>query len=225
MVLFGWSTFNSTHGIYETKEIHEKNIEKFIEKQMKNDKIATFPNPGVPTTVIYSTFLDTRTGYLYDKNNSEFDFNKSSIYYYGGDSAVPSISTLFAGLKWAYEKENGRAKHGVQFVEYCSLLHKNSKYGFKKFAKAKDHANSFVALGCSCINDHGEYILDNVEAKRCAHSTMINDEPLINFLGTTISTEPIHDELSEYSERVRKAIGMYSPLFNYLGACNEWLLK
>ena len=103
---FGYENIDIT-GIYETREIHMKNIEKFYENQMKNDQISTFPNPGVPTTLVYSTFIQTPSAFLFEKNNSNFDFNSTNIHNYGGDGSVPSISVLFPGLKWAYEKGRG----------------------------------------------------------------------------------------------------------------------
>jgi hypothetical protein len=101
---FGYSDLNSSQGIFETKEEHRKNIQKFYEEKLKYDKISSFPNSDIPTTLVYSTFLNTRTAFLYERNNETFIFNSSNIHFYGGDGTVPSISSLFLGFKWAYEK-------------------------------------------------------------------------------------------------------------------------
>jgi len=164
------------------------------------------------------------TSFLYAKNNSDFEFNTSSVYFYGGDGSVPSISSLFAGLKWAYEKEQNVTTNGVQFVEFCSLLNKDPKYGYKSFEKLNEN-NQYVALGCDCLDDKNEFVLKNFEKNKCSHSTMINDKKLIGFVENLVSTEQTHDTLSEYEDSIRKAIGMYNPLLNYVDVCNGYLIR
>ncbi len=105
---FAYSDMNSSQGIFETKEEHRKNIQKFYEEKLKNDKVSSFPNSDIPTTLVYSSYLNTRTAFLYEGNNDTFIFNSSNIYFYGGDGTVPSISSLFAGFKWAYEKSQSK---------------------------------------------------------------------------------------------------------------------
>ena len=72
-------------------------------------------------------------------------------------------------------------KNGVQFVEFCSLLNKNDKYGYKKFSNITDE-NEYIALGCECLDD--EILnLDVISSNhKCGHSVIINDNILIQFL-------------------------------------------
>ena len=100
---FGYENLEIS-GIYETRQIHAENIEKFYKYQIENDQILDFPNPELPITLVYSSYLETATAYLYQKNNSKLEFNSSNIHFHGGDGTVPSISALFPGLKWAFEK-------------------------------------------------------------------------------------------------------------------------
>lgn len=223
---FGYESLNKTQGIFETKELHEENIGKFFKEQAENNHLSSFPRPQVPVTIIYTQFINTRSGSIYKKGDPNFQWNNNTILYYGGDGSVPSISSLYPGLKWAYEHEKQMDKDssGVQFVEFCSLLNKDEKFGYKSFQNVSND-NHFIGIGCECLNDDGSLILENIEKGLCTHSTMVNDIYLIRFVQNIISINPTHDKLSDYPADVQEAIKSYTTEMSYENACNILLSR
>ena len=117
-----------------------------------------------------------------------------------------------------------QSKHGIQFVEYCSLLNKDEKYGYKRLDEIKNE-NEYIALGCDCLNDE-KLNLDLIKSKKCSHSTMINDNILIGFLENIVSLEPKYDNISSYNNSTIDALNFHiKEAKNYEVECNKLLHK
>jgi len=104
--------FKSKSGI-DDESIPDKynlNNSEFQEtiKLMQNYQKEISPNkevlpPNVPLSIVYGSFLDTKTSFLYNRNQLDKLFTSDQIHYFGGDGTVNSYSSLLPGLKWIYD--------------------------------------------------------------------------------------------------------------------------
>jgi hypothetical protein len=62
--------------------------------------------PNVPTSVIYGSFLDTKTAYVYNHTQNLTIFPAKQIYFYGGDGTVTTYGSLLPALKWIYDNNH-----------------------------------------------------------------------------------------------------------------------
>jgi len=169
-------------------------------------RLMTFQNPKVPTTIIFGSFLDTRTAYYFNKKTK--NFSQNDVILFGGDGTVPTYSPLIPGLKWIYEKKSGYENSDIQLAEYCSLLSEDKKYSKENLDLAKE---TYAHLPCSCLKE-GKYDLDQLvsSSPTCSHSSMINDPKLIDFILDLASKEETHINLKHYPESIISAINNYS---------------
>ena len=209
-----------TNSQEEDYDLIENVTNKMFEYQKLNDKLKNSPGPKVPTTVVYASFLDTRTAYNFDTENLN-SFRREDILMFGGDGTVPTYSALFPALKWIYERDFLKFKetNEVQIVEYCSLLSKNPKNTID-FTDNKFLKEPYLHLGCTCLNDKNDWDVEKLNSNdsTCTHSSFVNDPILIEFIFNVLSREKIDLE----SKEILTLIENYKSI-NYEQKCNKIL--
>ena len=195
-----------TKSYFETKDFVRQGCKKSIEYNNNISIIKDLPPPPVDTDLIYASFAHTAAAFiLYDK-----DFTKEGkIFNKGGDATVPTWSSLLTGLKWIYEKKTNNLSPKFKLVEYCSRLGKSGKYAFNPNIE-----QSFIALGCSCLNKNNQY---DSSYGDCEHASMINDDTFIDYLLSVVDDPKID---ITYSAAKKKAILNYNGNSNHESLCN-----
>ena len=191
---------------FETKAQVREGCKKSIEYNNNISIIKDLPAPPVDTDLIYASFAHTSAAFiLYDQ-----DFTKEgTIFNKGGDTTVPTWSSLLTGLKWIYEKKTNNLSPKYKLVEYCSRLGKSGKYAFNPNVE-----QDFIALGCSCLNKNNQY---DSSYGDCTHAALINDDTFIDYLLSVVDDPKIG---ITYSNNKKKAILNYNPNSNYESLCN-----
>lgn len=64
-----------------------------------------FDAPNVPTSLIYGSFIDTKTAYLYNEKQNLEIFPSNQVYFSGGDGTVTTYGSLLPALKWIYDND------------------------------------------------------------------------------------------------------------------------
>lgn len=88
----------------ENTNLMNSKIKAMINKHnslYENDEI--LPVPLIPITIIYSTFIKTRSAYYFNKDSQSTPFVSDDIAYSGGDGTVNTYSSFIPGLKWIYD--------------------------------------------------------------------------------------------------------------------------
>lgn len=75
-------------------------MQKYQDEICPNKEIL---QPNVPLSIVYGSFLDTKSAFLYNRNQGDKVFNWDQINFYGGDGTVNSYSSVLPGLKWIYD--------------------------------------------------------------------------------------------------------------------------
>jgi hypothetical protein len=75
---------------------------KYAEEVNPNKNVES---PNVPTSVIYASFLDTKTAYIYNQTQNLAFFPAKQIYFHGGDGTVTTYGSLLPALKWIYDNK------------------------------------------------------------------------------------------------------------------------
>jgi hypothetical protein len=202
----------------DTEEEFYEKVKRMISYHSEESTVKDAPLPLVNTTIIYGTSLLTPTAFLYDKKANISDFNSlKDVFYKGGDDSVPTYSSFLVGLKWIYDSKLQNSTKSVQFVEYCSSL---SKYGNSvRSNNLKDLDQSYLTIPCSCLTEEGAPI-KNTNLKKCGHSQMINDSPLISFVEQYLYTNN-----DKTTKSFMNALNKYDKNVDYLDQCNQGLVK
>ena len=213
---------NTISPVEDDYDFIENVATKMFEYQKLNDKIKNSPGPKVPTTIVYASFLDTRTAYNYDKKKSD-TFTKDEVLMFGGDGTVPTYSSLLTGLKWIYERDflNMTETNEVQIVEYCSLLANNPKTKID-FTDNKFLKQPYLHLGCTCLRNGNDWDVERLMTgdTTCSHESLVIDPILIEFIFNVVSQENVDPKEKEYEA----AVEIYESI-NYEHKCNKILLK
>ena len=179
--------------------------------------------PLVPTSIIYGSFLDTKTSYFYNKEQNETIFDSKQIYFHGGDGTVSTYSSLLPALKWLYDlksQKKNSTNSEIEIISYCSMLSKDPEFSYFENLKNNSTKKTFYGLDCECLGEDG-YIMDKVmkDTDKCSHSTMISDKNVIDFVYISSRNEKMYDNIEEYSEEVKKAFRDYKDK-DYEKSCN-----
>jgi hypothetical protein len=197
-------------------------VKSMINYHSKLSKTRNLDIPKVDTIVLYSSFLPTKTAYLFDTKKIQEQFSNIDVLSRGGDGTVSSWSSLLVGLKWIFDKyythEDKILQQNIQVIEYCSILSQFGKeYLFNKNAETPQE---FSVLSCDCLDSDGLYKTAETSKNACDHSNMISDSKVIKFL-EEIST----DEKFVIDDQVIETLKRYNINLNYENQCNDDLLK
>lgn len=188
---------------FETKEESKAKTEAVINYHNEISLTKELIIPPVDTTVIYSNYILTETGYAWDQSKEEtFDSTMNK----GGDGTVPNWSSYLVGLKWLYDKKVNNLPQNITLVEYCSLLAENDKYGYDE----KNPNKIFFGLGCDCLKN-------KTYKKGCDHAPMMIDNVLIDYIKTLIY--PKNDQEEHFDEK-REALLRYKFDSDYSKVCS-----
>lgn len=228
--LFDFKNFGQILG----EEITVSNLEDIIKKYSFSDikdfgfdvvqeNNVKLPSLGLPTSIVYSTRVDTEGGHNFKidprektlkdefcKAGKDFEF-----IYVTGDGTVPSASAVTPFIKWAWEFEEKKSgSHPVKFVEVCSGKNMRltpydgeDEKGVKIIEK-----NEYQGIECNCREG---------KVKDCTHIGMLlldsfNDY-LMNALkkGETSVLDPDVEKMSEQEiENFVEQCDMYYEAYN-----------
>ncbi len=74
-----------------------------------SETLSEMDPPKVPTSVVYMSYLDTKTNYIYMPDRKKHMMTKDDINYFGGDGTVGTYSSLIPAMKWIYDnKKNSK---------------------------------------------------------------------------------------------------------------------
>jgi hypothetical protein len=195
-------------------------VKTMIDYQVKISTTRNLKIPQVDTIVVYSSFLPTKTAFLFDSVKNQIEFENIDVLSRGGDGTVSSWSSLLVGLKWIYDKYNDKDNvlpQNIQLVEFCSLLSKSGKeYLYDKKAKTPQE---FSVLSCDCLDSDGLYKTEETSANKCSHSEMISDKKIIKFIEDNLIDEDFQfgEEIVDFLKNFRNV--------NYEDECNKDLLN
>ena len=196
---------------FESYDLINKGIKESIDQHTKISKTKDLEAPPVDTDIIYASFAETHGAFVLNEN----DFTKEGITYYkGGDNTVPNWSSLLTGMKWIYDKQKKGLKQNFKLIEYCSRLSDSGKY---KYDYTKNQ--SFIALGCSCLNSKNQYT-DKI--KDCTHAALLNDNSVINYVINQINDPNKQNEITKGKTKAAKT---YNQNAQFENECNDDLWK
>jgi len=153
-----------------------------MQDELENSLINDLPVPPVKTTIVYASYLQTRSAYYINRHKQLKTYERSNIYWSGGDGVANTYSSILPGLKWIYDAKLDKTKNNkINFVEYCSLLHDADDFKWNKQSKEE---KEFTSIGCACLSHDNEYILSNINTDndRCSHGTIITDDSIIYYV-------------------------------------------
>ena len=205
---FQYQYYKLDRAYFESRESFLKKAKKILEYHRQTSNLKDLPIPPVDTTIIYTNFIPTNTGFITEKVPKE-DLIDSQILDKGGDGTVPNWSSYLVGLKWLYDKKKDNKPQIITLVEYCSKLAKTDKY---KYVEGTN--KSFYALGCTCLNENNDYVSHN----GCNHATMLSDNKLIDYIGSVIFNK---EDTSGATSGRKQAIKNYNKNKDYLNECNN----
>lgn len=138
-------------------------MDLFAVENEEGRSLATLPEPGVPVTVIFTSYYETQLVYEFEQDLSPFADNHTfaypkSIKSTSGDTSVPSFSVLMPVSRWISLGNRGKS---VKAVELCG------QHG--PFGKHYD------SLPCQCVqNQFANQIV-------CSHACMISDPHVVEY--------------------------------------------
>lgn len=152
---------------------------KIYQSALEN-KLNLLQNPNVPTTIIYSSLLNTTKRINYKINPQEQTIKKNEFFWdeeliYGkGDGNMLSSSILVPASKWIWELKNQTPNaKPIKVYEMCSN-YENSQNN--------SHDSIFSGYECKCLK--------NNEIKNCIHSCLISDSGVIDLIFQRIKKHP-----------------------------------
>ena len=89
--------------------------------------------PNVPTSIIYGSFLDTKTAYLYNETQNLGIFPANQIFFHGGDGTVTTYGSLLPALKWIYDKNEINKTCKIIINEFLKVVGRNGTLAFPTF--------------------------------------------------------------------------------------------
>lgn len=104
-----------------TQEEYQRDLELMTSKMEELESPNDFDSPKVPTSIVYSSYLDTKNNYIYNASQTNLTFTKENINYFGGDGTVSTYSSLIPAMKWLYD--NKKASKQIQHLLYNSVFH------------------------------------------------------------------------------------------------------
>lgn len=94
-----------------TTEFHTS-VELMLKYSKEIDPNVELLRPNVASSIVYSSFLDTKTSFLYNKDQKDKLFSQEQIYFHGGDGTVTTYSSLLPALKWYIDAQS----EGIIFI-------------------------------------------------------------------------------------------------------------
>jgi len=85
------------------KTEYERVLEIMINNTWEKESIEELDSPKVPTSILYSSYLDTKTNYIYRPDGHNKELDHQDINYFGGDGTVATYSSLIPAMKWIYD--------------------------------------------------------------------------------------------------------------------------
>jgi len=88
---------------------YQRALEIMTEKTNEMESLKELDPPKVPTSILYSSYLDTKTNYIYMPDKQNKTLTKDEINYFGGDGTVATYSSLIPAMKWIFDnKKNSK---------------------------------------------------------------------------------------------------------------------
>ena len=199
---------------FESQASFNEKSQKMLEYHSQTSILRTrsLPAPPVDTTVLYTNFIPTSSGFILDQTKTQEKLPDEQILEKGGDGTVPNWSSYLIGLKWLYDKKKKGLKQDITLVEYCSPLSKSGS----KFAYKEGTTKKFYAIGCDCLDANNSY----KSFKGCNHAGMLSDNKLIDYLKTIIYNK---NDATGVTEGKKAAVANYKKDKDYVSACNNKL--
>ena len=176
-----------------------------IWKDTYSNEVYLLKNPEVPVTLIYGSHIKSERNYTWKKDPERLYERSDFILpdatgYTNGDGTVPTASSLLPALKWGWEYENQQnsdldtGAKPVKVVEWCSIHNnKGTIYDDRDLDSIfRVNKNEYIGLSCECLGSTDD---DRDEGADCAHSAIINDSYLMDFVSSILHTnQKIQDE-------------------------------
>ena len=204
---------------FDTKEILSEKIKKMIGHHNEINTLKDLNIPHVDTVLIYSSFIPTKTAYIYDEKKNAKSFQKIDVLAKGGDGTVPTWSSLLVGLKWLYDKKMNNLTQTIQLVEYCSMMSKQgSSYVYNK---SLPYEQEFVAIGCDCLDEDNLYDINLTTKKNaCEHGRLPGDSKIIQLIENYIQDEKNTNYTTPIENDKLTSLNNYSNSMDYKVQCN-----
>jgi hypothetical protein len=208
--------FSGTYGkfsktVFESYENIQEGVKQSIVYQNSINLLKDLPIPPVDTDLVYASYKPTVAALVLDDN----DYTNDSTYLRkGGDSTVPTWSSLLTGFKWIYDKKKQSLPQNIRLIEYCSRLSDSGQYKYDA-----NKSQNFAAIGCSCLNSDNEYLSSTGS---CTHASLISDEPLMRYV-VSVADDP--KETAEVTASKKSAVSRYSTNIDYENNCNNRLYQ
>lgn len=91
--------------LHVKQEEYHRALDTMSESIKDNESIEEFNMPEVPTSIVYSSFIDTRISFVYNSTDEAHDYSKDNVFYFGGDGKISTYSSLTPALKWLYDNQ------------------------------------------------------------------------------------------------------------------------
>lgn len=94
-----------------------RTLQLMTEKTWGAEALSELDPPKVPTSVIYASYLDTKTNYIYMPDRANATMTKDDINFFGGDGTVATYSSLIPAMKWVYDNKQN-SKFCFLFIDF-----------------------------------------------------------------------------------------------------------
>jgi len=205
---------------FESRDEFIGKVKSMIKYHESISRTRNLDIPKVDTIVVYSSYLPTKTAFLFDTKKIQEEFDNIDVLSRGGDGTVSSWSSVLVGLKWLFDKyqdKNNILPQNIQLVEFCSLLSKSPEW---RYNKNSETPQEFSVLSCDCLDSDGLYKTKEISNDQCDHSNMISDKKLIKFL-----EEILFEESFQIDDAIIEKARNFNFNFDFEDDCNSELLR
>ena len=194
---------------FEPKAFEFYSADKAVRSQYDN-----LDNPGVPTTIIYSSLMDTTKKYIFKKSPYEEAIKEDAKFLKAddmvstiGDGTVLGTSAIAAGFKWAYEfdRKTVPGSKPIRFAEVCGTYNRQAFVG----QKGDFNNNEYLGVDCKCTSG---------SEKGCDHLGVVSDPGVLSFIVNSLQT-PTDPALinRSFEDRTAEALRFFRDECSILG--------
>jgi len=184
----------------------------------KDPRFANLDNPGVQTSIVYATQIDTIYKIIY--NSSPKPIVENDEYYApdttineSGDGVVLTGSAIVPGIKWASEFDSKVAgAKPVNLVELCSDYNQRTSVFENQDSKTVLN-NAYFGIACHCRGTKDK----PTDGVVCNHGGMVVDAGLVDFVvNSAIDNQvgKVGDEFAKMSDAQLQSYISSCKLFN-----------
>jgi predicted alpha/beta hydrolase family esterase len=84
---------------------YQRTLELMTDQTSSLDSLSELNPPKVATSIVYASYLDTKTNYIFSPDKANATLTKDDINYFGGDGTVATYSSLIPAMKWIYDNK------------------------------------------------------------------------------------------------------------------------